>query len=77
MLVSERRSLRIAALAIMLGLVALLIPASAAGGAAAARQIQEKSWDIERIDEDITINPDSSFTVREKVVANFHGSFSF
>ncbi|MFH1149409.1 MAG: DUF2207 domain-containing protein [Actinomycetota bacterium] len=77
MLVSERRSLRIAALAIVLGIVALLVPASASGRAGGGRQIQEKSWDIERIDEDITINPDSSFTVSEKVVANFHGSFSF
>ncbi len=36
-----------------------------------------KSWNFERFDVDIQVNPDSSFTVRETQVANFHGSFSY
>lgn len=38
---------------------------------------QEKSWDFERFDTEITINPDSSYTVRETQVLNFRGSFSW
>ncbi len=36
-----------------------------------------KSWDFERFDVDITVNPDASLLVRETQLINFHGSFSF
>ncbi len=36
-----------------------------------------KSWDFERFDTEITVNPDASLSVRETQVVNFHGSFSF
>lgn len=48
------------------------LPAAAAGESPA----QGKSWDFERFDVDIQVNPDSSFTVRETQVANFRGSFT-
>lgn len=38
---------------------------------------QEKSWEFDRFDTDITVNPDASLTVRETQVVNFRGSFSF
>ncbi len=38
---------------------------------------QEKSWDFERFDVDITLHPDATFTVRETQVVNFRGSFSW
>ena len=38
---------------------------------------QEKSWDFERFDTEITINEDSSFTVRETQVANFQGKYTW
>lgn len=37
----------------------------------------EKSWDFERFDTEITINSDSSYTVRETQVVNFRGEFTF
>lgn len=37
----------------------------------------EKSWEFERFDVDITVNPDASFTVRETQIVNFQGDFSF
>ncbi len=40
-------------------------------------QASEKSWEFERFDVDITVNPDASFLVRETQVVNFHGTFSF
>ena len=36
-----------------------------------------KSWDFERFDVDIAVNKDSSFTVKETQVVNFHGDFTF
>ncbi len=36
-----------------------------------------KSWEFERFDVDITLHPDSTYTVRETQVVNFHGSFSW
>ena len=38
---------------------------------------QEKSWDFERFDTEITVNEDSSYTVRETQVVNFRGSFTW
>jgi len=38
---------------------------------------EEKSWEFERFDSEITVNPDSSFTVRETQVVNFRGSFEW
>jgi uncharacterized membrane protein YgcG len=38
---------------------------------------QQKSWDFERFDTDITVGEDSSLTVRETQVANFHGSYTY
>ncbi len=78
MISTGRPSIRIAALAVLLGFVALLVPATASAGTSGARFAQaEKSWDFERIDVAITVNPDSSFHVKESVVVNFHGSFHF
>ncbi len=37
----------------------------------------EKSWEFERFDVDIALHPDSTYTVRETQVVNFHGSFSW
>ena len=42
-----------------------------------AEQVSEKSWDFERFDVDIVLNPDSTYTVRETQVVNFHGSYSW
>lgn len=36
-----------------------------------------KTWDFERFDTDITVNPDASLTIRETQVVNFNGSFRF
>ncbi len=36
-----------------------------------------KSWDFEKWTSEITLNPDSSFRVRETYVLNFEGSFSW
>ncbi|MEW6553134.1 MAG: DUF2207 domain-containing protein [Actinomycetota bacterium] len=38
---------------------------------------QSKSWDFERFDCDISVNEDSSITVRETQVVNFRGSFTW
>lgn len=40
-------------------------------------QVEGKSWEFERFDVDVTLNPDSSFTVRETQVVRFRGSFTF
>lgn len=37
----------------------------------------EKSWEFERFDVEIAVEPDASFRVRETQVVNFHGAFSF
>ncbi|NPV59584.1 MAG: DUF2207 domain-containing protein [Actinobacteria bacterium] len=39
--------------------------------------LQQKSWEYSRFDVDLQVNPDSSLSVRETLVADFHGSFSF
>ena len=36
-----------------------------------------KSWDFERLDVEIEVNPDASLLIRETQLLNFHGSFSF
>lgn len=38
---------------------------------------QSKYWEYERFDVDIQVNEDSSLSVRETLVADFHGSFTF
>jgi len=38
---------------------------------------QQNVWDFERFDTDLTVNEDSSLTVRETQVVNFRGSFTF
>lgn len=58
------------------GLLALLASAGTAR-AEGARLAQEKAWDFERFDTDITVQKDGSLKVRETQVANFTGSFTF
>ncbi|MBN1290032.1 MAG: DUF2207 domain-containing protein [Actinobacteria bacterium] len=63
----------------------LLLPISffliAGGGSANGQSTSpapaEKSWEFERFDSDITINEDGSLSVRETLVVNFSGSFTF
>lgn len=43
----------------------------------AAWLAEEKSWEFERFDVDVVVNPDSSLSIRETQVVNFTGSFSF
>ncbi|MHB8860003.1 MAG: DUF2207 domain-containing protein [Thermoleophilia bacterium] len=76
MLFAGRRMLRAASLAILTSLAVVLLTASASASASGSVHAQLKSWDFERIEIDVTINPDSSFTVRESVLINFNGSFS-
>lgn len=47
------------------------------GGSAHDLAVQEKSWEFERFDSDITLHQDGTFTVRETQVVNFTGSFHF
>jgi uncharacterized membrane protein YgcG len=46
------------------------------GGAGFPAQ-EQKGWEFERFDTDITVNEDSSYTVRETQVAAFRGSFTW
>lgn len=42
-----------------------------------AQSVLAKSWDFEKWVSDITVNPDSTFVVRETQIVNFQGSFTW